>query len=320
MADNILFSVIVPVYNADKYLEKCINSILAQTYTEFELIMVDDGSTDKSAQILDKYAEKDKRIVTEHKENGGIGSAYIVGTGMAKGDYLVFVDSDDFIEREMLQKLYSVIEETSADIVHFGLRMEDEQGQCLWTEIPPIVQLEGKEILEAYFTRLTSPSLACRTFRRFLFDSVEFIPQSTGIDEATIIQVLAKCQKYVSIETVFYHVYVRGGSISRSAYSSTRIEQNIWLYHYMLKFAKQNIPESLRYIELKYIKLLMGMYRACDRDTLKQKKKELLKEFRTHYANLWKSKELKQDTFHFQLGAKLFRYAPGLYREIKKNG
>ena len=320
MAGNILFSVIVPVYNADKYLEKCINSILAQTYAKFELIAVDDGSTDNSGSMLDKYTERDARISVIHKNNGGIGSACAAGIEIAKGDYLAFVDSDDFIEKDMLDNLCSVIEKTNADIVHFGLRMEDEQGQCLWTEIPPVVQLEREEILEAYFTRLTSPSLACRTFRKSLFDSVEFIPQSTGIDEATIIQVLAKCQKYVSVENIFYHVYVRGGSISRSAYSSTKIEQNIWLYHYMLKFAKQNIPESLRYIELKYIKLLMGMYRACEREALKQKKKELLKEFRTHYANLWKSKELKQDTFRFRMGAKLFRYAPGLYREIKKNG
>ena len=120
MAGNILFSVIVPVYNADKYLEKCINSILAQTYAKFELIAVDDGSTDNSGSMLDKYTERDARISVIHKNNGGIGSACAAGIEIAKGDYLAFVDSDDFIEKDMLDNLCSVIEKTNADIVHFG--------------------------------------------------------------------------------------------------------------------------------------------------------------------------------------------------------
>ena len=95
-------SIIVPVYKVELYLEKCINSILNQTFKDFELILVDDGSPDRCGEICDEYAKKDNRIVVVHKENGGQASARNVGLDIARGDYIGFVDSDDWIERDMV--------------------------------------------------------------------------------------------------------------------------------------------------------------------------------------------------------------------------
>lgn len=111
-----LISIIVPVYKVEKYLCECIDSILAQTYENFELILVDDGSPDNSGKICDEYAEKDKRIKVIHKENGGVSSARNVGLDNVKGEYITFIDSDDFVEKQYLELMYNRIIETNSDM------------------------------------------------------------------------------------------------------------------------------------------------------------------------------------------------------------
>ena len=109
-------SIIIPVYNVEKYLNRCIKSILKQTFRDFELILVDDGSPDKCPQLCDDWCKKDKRIWVIHKENGGQSSARNVGLEAARGEYIGFVDSDDWIEKDMLQLLYDSILKCRADI------------------------------------------------------------------------------------------------------------------------------------------------------------------------------------------------------------
>ena len=111
-----MISVIVPVYNVEKYLDKCVQSILFQTFTDFELILVDDGSTDKSCMMCDAYAEKDKRVFVIHKENGGPSVARNVASHQAKGDYITFIDSDDYVTLDYLQTLHDTLLETKAHI------------------------------------------------------------------------------------------------------------------------------------------------------------------------------------------------------------
>ena len=112
-------SVVVPVYNVEAYLEKCIDSILAQTFTDFEMILVDDGSTDASPSIIDRRAAEDPRIRVIHKKNGGLSDARNEGMKIAEGEYVSFIDSDDFIEPQMLEKALAKLRETGADIVIF---------------------------------------------------------------------------------------------------------------------------------------------------------------------------------------------------------
>ena len=120
-------SVIVPVYNVEKYLPRCIDSILAQTFTDFELILVDDGSPDRCGVICDEYAEKDKRVRVIHKENGGVSSARNAGLDDCKGEYVTFVDSDDYIAADRVADLYETICRFDADEVSAGFTIFDEQ-------------------------------------------------------------------------------------------------------------------------------------------------------------------------------------------------
>lgn len=120
------FSVIVPVYNVEKYLPGCIDSVLNQTFADFELILVDDGSPDLCPQICENYREKDNRIVVVHKENGGLASARRAGIKVAKGEYVFNLDSDDLIEKDTLESAYKIISDTGCEIVSFSYRWVKE--------------------------------------------------------------------------------------------------------------------------------------------------------------------------------------------------
>ncbi len=117
-----VFSVIVPIYNVEKYLNKCIDSVLCQTFSDFELVLVDDGSPDGCGKICDDYAAKDKRVKVVHKENGGLVSARQAGIRVAEGDFVFHLDGDDAITPDALESAHKIISETNADIVSFGLR------------------------------------------------------------------------------------------------------------------------------------------------------------------------------------------------------
>ena len=120
---SIKFSIIIPVYNVEKYLNECVDSVLNQTYKYMEIILVDDGSTDSSPQICDSYAEKDNRIRAIHKENGGLSSARNAGIKNMTGDYVLFLDSDDFWDNnKALEHLSYIISEQKPDVVCYGYK------------------------------------------------------------------------------------------------------------------------------------------------------------------------------------------------------
>lgn len=138
---NPQISVIVPIYNVEKYLSKCIDSIINQTLTNIEIILVNDGSTDNSGKIIDEYAKKDSRIKVIHKKNGGQGSARNAGLDIAKGEYIGFVDSDDWIDSNMYESLYNAAISNNSDIVVCNRKVFDENGN-----IKGIVTVEEKII------------------------------------------------------------------------------------------------------------------------------------------------------------------------------
>ena len=140
MANIPKISVIIPVYNAEKYLYRCIDSVLAQTYQDFELLLIDDGSKDSSGAICDEYAAKDARVRVFHKENGGVSSARNVGLDHARGEWITFVDADDWISMDWLKEMMT---HSDSDLVIADFVVEGE-GQ--WNEILPVGQWQGKEL------------------------------------------------------------------------------------------------------------------------------------------------------------------------------
>jgi len=137
-------SVIVPVYNVEKYLAKCIDSILAQTFTDFECILINDGSPDNSPAICDEYAKKDERMKVIHKENGGVSSARNTGLDIAQGEWITFADSDDWVDENYLELMYSNAIKNNCDLSICGFKSVDEKGNinAVFSIIVPIYKVE----------------------------------------------------------------------------------------------------------------------------------------------------------------------------------
>ncbi|HEM5188819.1 TPA: glycosyltransferase, partial [Streptococcus suis] len=133
---KILLSVIIPVYQVEKYLKRCIDSVLAQKFIDYEIILVDDGSTDSSPEICDEYSIEHPHISVIHKENGGLSDARNVGIKHAVGEYIFFLDSDDWISPTMFESLKEIISSKKHDIIHFDLQFcKNEQFNCVKCEL-----------------------------------------------------------------------------------------------------------------------------------------------------------------------------------------
>lgn len=154
------FSILVPVYNVEKYISVCIDSILAQQFTDYEVIIVDDGSTDESPSFCDRYAKKNaERIKVIHKTNGGPFSARREGLKQAKGQYICFLDSDDFFDENILQILDEIIRSTNSDIIAFKWKKVDENGNVINDYITSAFDYSGSVSKEQFFKKILSTSL-----------------------------------------------------------------------------------------------------------------------------------------------------------------
>lgn len=215
-----MFSVIISIYKVEKYLRQCIESVLDQTYTDFELILVDDGSPDSCPQICDEYAVRDKRVRVIHKENGGLMSTRKVGVSEAKGQYVCFVDGDDFIHKDMLATYDGVLKESRADIICSGYTEYYDlsaSGIQIGQQIPCGVY--SKELLcinvyprmlssSPYFSFYIKPSVCTKCFnRKMISDIYRNIPDniSLGEDAAATYPALLKSDSIVAIDYFGYY-------------------------------------------------------------------------------------------------------------------
>ena len=147
--DEFLISIIVPIYNVELYLRRCVYSLITQTYKKIEIILVDDGSPDRCGEICDEYAKADSRVRVIHKTNGGLSSARNAALDIATGDYIMFVDSDDWIESNCCEELVKKIMEYNADIVAFGLNYVYDSGKIV-KSLSGLTGLADKEMCMEY--------------------------------------------------------------------------------------------------------------------------------------------------------------------------
>ncbi len=313
------FSIIIPVYNSECYIEKCINSVLQQSYREYEIIAVDDGSTDQSGVILDRYASNDSRIKVIHTSNGGIGAAIENGIKNAVGEYIVFIDSDDYIEKDMLKTLSDhACTSNFPDIIQFGLIYENEKGKVVGKEeSKECFRKNNTDILKDYFEKRATPSLACRIFKRKLFDEASYIRQNVGIDEVLIVQLLNKAESFSGIEKYMYHVYLRPNSVSRQFFTEEVFALYKNAYDHLLM--QINIKESFKaYIRMKYIEFLRLYYVKRDDNDDFEHDRAILEEFNDNYELVKYSREFNHRGRRYTVGMKLFAFSPKLYRRIKR--
>ena len=214
-------SVIVPIYNTEKYLHKCIDSILNQTFKDLEVILVDDGSTDSSGAICDEYAKKDERVVVIHKENGGQATARNIGLDIAKGEYISFIDSDDYIENDMYESMLDAIERTGADVAMCGKLLVSEDYKFTQNRfvLNDEVVWESNEVKRRFLLSDCIGSSPCdKLMKKELFqenDPVRFPKGYICEDLVPIFKMLCKTKKLVHVGKGYYNYYQRKNSTSR---------------------------------------------------------------------------------------------------------
>jgi glycosyltransferase involved in cell wall biosynthesis len=220
MENTPLISVIVPVYNVEPFLRRCINSIISQTYRNLEIILVNDGSTDNCGKICDEYAKNDNRVVVIHKDNGGLSSARNAGLGAASGQYVGFVDSDDWITLDMYETLYSMFHETNCDVAQVATMAVADTDASLPDRKHEPKSIKGKDILRKYLfdgllSRHESHSVWSKLYKLKLFDTVKFPEGFIYEDIATNYKILLKCDKFAYTEKYCHYYFTNNSSITR---------------------------------------------------------------------------------------------------------
>lgn len=266
-----LISVIIPVYKVESYLEKCISSIVNQTYTNLEIILVDDGSPDRSGEICDVWAEKDHRIKVIHKQNGGLSDARNAGMKIATGELLGFVDSDDWIEPDMYQLLYENLVANDCDISACGVQMdwEDSTPSRILTKHGSCV-LSAEDAMRAIIEEswLKQP-VYYKLYRTELVKDILFPVGKCHEDVFWSYQAVGRAKMVCVFDRPCYHYTQRNGSIMGESYSLKRLdslEAKVARVQYMQ--VNMSLLVSLAKIDLWFscIYAKQMLMRFCDRD------------------------------------------------------
>lgn len=300
MNQGIKISIIVPVYNLQEQIERCINSITAQTYKNIEILVVDDGSKDNSCNIIKKLAERDSRIIPIFKENGGVTSARLAGLTKATGDYIGFVDGDDEIEIDMYEFLLDNALKYEADISHCGYQMVFDDGRvnCFYNTGRVVLQDRNtglKDLLEGSFVE---PGLWNKLFHKKLFSNLlnkNLMDTSIKINEDLLMNyyLFSEASRTVYEDRCKYHYLVRGESVTRCSLSENKIFDPIKVKRIIM----QNIPEELSVVAQKaYIGTCISVYNMLALNGLKNYRQEAKKiqENLLDYKLLCKNIERKQ--------------------------
>ncbi|MBR6787869.1 MAG: glycosyltransferase family 2 protein [Clostridia bacterium] len=278
-----IVSVVIPVYNVEAYLDRCVQSVVNQTYRKLEIILVDDGSPDACPSMCDAWAQKDKRIKVVHKENGGLGYARNTGIENATGEYICFFDSDDYVAPTTIEECWRVIEDTKADIVSFGNTDVTNDGKVIGERIPlpPKEVFSGTEIKENLIPRLVSHNAATGENWNLLLSACfslismqlikrvgwKFVSEREIISEDfySMFELYQFVEKAAFIRKALYFYVVNPKSLSRS-YCKDRYQRTRKFAIAMMEQSKKYDCEITPEITTMYLGLVMGVLKqivAC---------------------------------------------------------
>lgn len=288
---NKLVSIIVPVFNVEKYIEKCLKSLIDQTYKNIEVIIIDDGSTDSSGIICDKYSKNDKRIKVIHKKNEGVSTARNEGMKQAKGDYIFFIDSDDYLDFDVIDKMVEELE--NADIIKISHKLIKDNK-----EIRRILNV-GIFSKEEYIEKVLTGNIGGHSWgyllSRDIVNEVYFDKNTSCMEDTLfIVNCILKVDKIKCIDTSFYNHIINENGITASA---NRIEKNINDYMYSLN----EIEKILKKININnYYKkdILEKRFKLIESELAKcSNKKDIVKIFNNdtlnkNLINIYESSEI----------------------------
>lgn len=295
-----LISVIVPIYSVEKYLDKCVSSITTQNYKNLEIILVDDGSPDKSPDICDAWAQKDARIKVIHKKNGGLSSARNAGLKVATGSFISFVDSDDYLEPDLYKSLIVAFDDCCVDMVGYGIKVIENNvyvGQKKIAEgiievheaIKHLLLLDG--CIRSYAWN--------KIFRASVVHGIYFDEElKYGEDTPFVFQVLCNCKKIYQTNVPYYNYIIRSESLTGESFNVKKLGA-IHAASDVLSICETDYPQ---YSD--YAKCMLGLQSSLMLNNL-MKQRRNLKKYKKEYVYMRKViKECPIDLIYKNLGAK----------------
>lgn len=240
-------SVIIPVYNVEKYLDRCIQSVVNQTYKNLEIILVDDGSPDRCGEMCDAWAKKDDRIRVIHRANNGLSDARNEGLDSSTGAYIAFVDSDDFIDREMLNSLYEKLTEEKADMVVCGFAFVDKQGRFIrsWQPKEEGIIDSGAALAMLADEQLMNPGVWNKLYSRSVWESLRFPIGKLCEDDFIMHEILYRCRRIFLMKDLFYQYVQQKNSIMRSAKNIKSWDNIEAIYSRVLFYEQHGLQQTL---------------------------------------------------------------------------
>lgn len=309
-------SIIVPIFNSSKYLEKCINSLLSQTYQNFEILLIDDGSTDDSLNICRKFEDWDNRIRVFHQCNQGVSTARNLGLSEAKGEYIAFCDSDDWFEKDMLEYLLSLIEQAKYSISSCNVFLEYKGGKTKRKyQIDKNLEFDSKNALvELHKGNIIQHWLCNKLFNRKLFENLSFSKElAYGEDYNVLCELLEKSNGIICGKECKYHYLQRADSACNNKFTyaqflSLKMYEAHAIYYGDIIEKEKNIFWA-HYI-LEVMAVLTSMIKGDNVD------KEILDQLRyTIKRNLWRYVKTRKVPFYLKMSAiiicvnfKMFRW------------
>lgn len=272
---NELISVIVPIYNLENYIDRCLESIIGQTHQNLEIILVDDGSTDRSGKICNKWKEKDERIQIIHKINGGAASARNVGIEYASGEFVAFVDGDDWIESNMYEILLAKMISTKSEIATCGMYLVNgkyrrkykcQKGIRVYNKVDAIKNVLLEKSIDV--------SPCNKLFQKSVFLNLRFPEGETNEDAAIILDIFENATNIVQIGSPYYYYYQRDGSVS-----STFDEKNLYnLYKHAYQIEdriEHDYPELVKYANVYVLNQIITIIKCLLQDKNGNRGREL---------------------------------------------
>lgn len=247
-----LVSIIIPVYNIADYIKKCVDSILVQTYENFEILLIDDGSTDNSSAVCDAIAKTDSRIKVIHKENGGVSAARNTGLEAMQGDYVTFVDGDDYIANDFIECLYNALVSSNADISTCGHYRVDFDGSLkkiyhLSDDPDTVIVTSGKDaVTNMFYGQLCSASSGSKLYKRKLFNNLRFPDYIMGEDTYVVYHTFKKADVIAHTNKPLYYYVQHSASVTNSKANYIKFYDYVKLYDHII--STENINEKSEYV------------------------------------------------------------------------
>ena len=315
-------SIIMPAFNAERRIEQTIHSLERQSYKEFEIIIVDDGSTDNTGLICDSLSTQYSNIIVLHEENAGPGKAREKGVHIAKGDIIAFVDSDDYLSDDALEVLVRKMDSTGADILQFGYKMIDDNGNILSEHPLQKCNFESSKEAFGYFIAQKNCTnfLWNKVYKHSLFHSIEWPDIFYSEDYVVLAQLYGKAIRAVTIEKPLYYYVQHNESAVNKPFTVRKLDQ-ITAGKYVVGYTRKNyaeyLPEALFYLSTRSARLA-EMAKNSNLENRNNIYQEVLTTFKAAYSEMKQVLRQQNRTLELDKMTRIFALSPNLAFLLKR--